>query len=97
MSKPEVRKFLTVSASHLPESYANRVLSSGTFCGVYGTMLWAPEEFEEHDFDDMPDSVRDILIYARRTLKCDYVLFDRDGEALDEFPTFEGDEVEQPL
>jgi hypothetical protein len=40
----------------------------------------------------MPENVGRLLAYARRELGCSFVLFDVDGDVLDE--TYDGDEKE---
>ena len=65
MSKPEVRKFLTVSASHLPQDFADRLDDQARngrgfqdrefgfwpFAGEYGYFLYAPGILP-HDLKD---------------------------------------------
>jgi hypothetical protein len=57
MSKPEIRQFLTVSASHLPRDFADRLAEQARcgrglqdakfglwpFAGEYGFFLYAPD------------------------------------------------------
>lgn len=98
-AEPEVRKFLTVSASHLPQDFADRLDDQARngrgfqdrefgfwpFAGEYGWFLYAPTEI---DLDaDIPESVARLLAYAREQLGCSFVLFDRDGDVLDGFAT----------
>jgi hypothetical protein len=65
MSEPEVRKFLTVSASHLPQDFADRLDDQARngrgfqdrefgfwpFAGEYGYFLYAPGILP-HDLND---------------------------------------------
>jgi hypothetical protein len=65
MSEPEVRKFLTVSASHLPQHFADRLddqarngrglqdreFAVWPFTGEYGYFLYAPGRLP-HDMKD---------------------------------------------
>lgn len=107
---PEVRKFLTVSMAHLPESFADRKLQhcfdptgDAAFCGSYGTVIYAPsvEDMTDEVYiaaqveNDTPESVAKLLLYARKELGCSYVLFDRDGDEREGFATYEGDETEE--
>ena len=102
--KPEIRKFLTVSASHLPPGFADRLRDQATngrglgrehslwpFSGEYGFFVYAPGEADiEEDADeaDIPDSVARILFYAR-SLGCSFVLFDVDGDVIEGFETLD--------
>ncbi|HEV8029655.1 MAG TPA: hypothetical protein VGP42_01420 [Stellaceae bacterium] len=70
MSKPEIRKFLTVSASHLPQDFADRLddqarngrgFQDREFCfwpfaGEYGFFLYAPQRLA-HDMKDAFDDL----------------------------------------
>ncbi len=68
--------------------------------GEYGYLLWVPDDPQEHA-DDYPNPADDdassdegvpaevlaVQLYAR-SLGCDYVLFDRDGDTDDALPTW---------
>jgi hypothetical protein len=65
MSEPEVRKFLSVSASHLPQDFADRIDDQARngrgfqdhefgfwpFAGEYGYLIYAPDKLP-HDMKD---------------------------------------------
>lgn len=103
-TEPEVRKFLTVSASHLPPGFAERLddqarngrgfqdreLCLWPFAGEYGFLVYAPSERDKDR--DIPDSGARVLDYARETLDCSFVLFDVDGDVLDGFATYDSDD-----
>ena len=91
---PEIRKFLTVSASHLPGPLA-KILMRDAFepdnglilAGYYGLCVFARGEHP-----DYPESVQKLLAYAAGDLDCSFVLFDSDGNVLDGFPTYSEDD-----
>lgn len=102
---PEIRKVLTVSASHLPEAFEQRLREQAQigrglgrehsfwpFAGEYGVLLYAPTKAEaDEDFEDpdIPESLARLLVHASPDLGCSFVLFDVDGGVLDGFDTFE--------
>jgi hypothetical protein len=88
---PEIRRFLTVSASHLPQKFAEDYLPGlieegygSVLAGRYGFLVFARSER-----CDFPEAVRKLLAYAAAELDCSYVLFDSDGEELDGFATYD--------
>lgn len=69
--------------------------------GEYGYLLWVPDDPQEHADDypnpadedvcsdeGVPAEVLAVQLYAR-SLDCDYVLFDRDADAIEALPTWE--------
>lgn len=70
MSKPELRQFLTVSASHLPPDFADRLADQARygrglqdrefglwpFAGEYGVFLYAPGRLP-HEIKDVFDDL----------------------------------------
>ena len=104
----EVRKFLTVAARHLPEEFYSRMREQSTFgrhvldktcspfTGEYGVFMYAAEDAEVYEDLDIPESVQALLLHARKEFGCSYVLFDTDGDELDGFVTYEGDEPQDP-
>jgi hypothetical protein len=87
---PEIRKFLTVSASHLPRTLAETLLrdplqpTKGMILGGYHGIF----VFARGDHPDYPESVQRLLAHAATDLDCSFVLFDGDGDLLDGFPTY---------
>jgi hypothetical protein len=88
-----IRTVLDLSTAHLPEPLGSHGLADED--GViayplpYGWLMWVPPDPDEHaaDHPDLPPDVLTIQRYARR-LGCDYVLFDRDAERVDDLPTW---------
>jgi hypothetical protein len=86
---PEIRGFLTVSASHLPRIFAEGLMLRSSdptrgviLAGHYGFFLFA-----RGDHPDYPDNVQKLLAHAA-DLDCGFVLFDRDGDVLDGFAAY---------
>jgi hypothetical protein len=93
---PEIRKVLTVSASHLPPALAETMIEDSSdprggilFHGYNGFLVFA-----RGDHPSYPDSVRRLLHYAASDLDCSFVLFDSDGDVLDGFPTYDDSDTE---
>lgn len=91
---PEVRKLLTVSASHLPAVFGQTLLRDSDYpprgiilSGYYGFCVFARGDHPEY-----PESVQKLLAYAADELDCSFVLFDCDGDVLDAFPTYDDDD-----
>jgi hypothetical protein len=87
---PEIRKVLTVSASHLPVELAGAIAEDSLdprggllLHGYYGFLVFA-----RGDHPCYPESVRKLLQYASGALDCSFVLFDSDGDVLDGFATY---------
>jgi hypothetical protein len=92
-SRPEIRSFLTCSASHLRQKDYDLITSDEThwrFVGEVGIFLYAPEVEPGENPHEHPEYLVKLLAYAR-SLGCAYVLFDQDGEMLPDFPTFDGE------
>jgi len=88
---PETRGFLTVSASHLPPAFAEILLQISAestkgivLAGASGFLVFARGEHPEY-----PQSVQKLLAYAAADLDSSFVLFDSDGDVLDDFPTYD--------
>ena len=89
----QVRKFLELSTAHLPEK-TTMAIDAGTFgkkptmFNEYGWLFHVPESAE-----DLPKEVICLsfikIIHLAIDAGCDYVLFDRDADAVDWLPTFE--------
>jgi len=87
---PEIRKMLTVAASHLPPEFAETMIEDSSdpragilFHGYYGYLVFA-----RGDHPGYPDSVHRLLHYAASDLDCSFVLFDSDGDVLGGFSTY---------
>jgi hypothetical protein len=100
MSTPEIRQMLVLSTSHLPEQYGSvfrGVNPLGSADGViahkltYGFLMWVPDDPVESSgamTEEVPPEILAVQIYAR-SLRCDYVMFDSDGDTVDDLPTWE--------
>lgn len=90
---PNLRNFMDLSTAHL--SLATRGLMekvSGEFAlnhwiaaTPYGWFTYCDEENAE---DSIPKDLFECMTYARKH-GADYILFDRDADALTDLPTFE--------
>lgn len=92
-----VRRLLDLSTAHLPQKTCNYL---SEFEGViaypkrtetadFGWWLWVPEDPQEHASTyHYPAAILTIQLYAR-SLGCDWVMFDRDADAIDELPRWE--------
>lgn len=93
-----VAKVLDISIGHLPHETVLQI-ESGSFPkysltkGDFGFMFTVPQ-----DSDDLEDQIEDLNIKCesfinimRRAieLECQYVLFDQDGEYIDDLPQFD--------
>ena len=92
---PEIRKFLTCAAHHLPLDFAKHLeeapLEQWRVAGgrtPFGFFVYAHDEDGNGPGDNIPAEVMAIFAYAREH-GCDYVYFDRDADDLDGFPVFE--------
>lgn len=98
MAHPNVRAFLTASTEHLPPRFRDHEnagdLSEGfTMCerGLWVSVPQDPDDLlkvSPPGDDDHEPAIHALRVYARG-LDCDYILFDHDGERLEEFPVFE--------
>lgn len=89
----EVRQFLTLSTGHVSEATAQMLETTpikdwpvcGGHFGTYGWFMYAHDEDCE---GDIPPELMVIFDYARAN-GCNYVLFDCDGDTVDQLPTFD--------
>lgn len=87
-----IRTVLDISTAHLPPDLADRLDRLGGVIAYrldYGWLMPVPARPEpQHDGRDMPPEIRNIYAYARER-DCDFVLFDRDADPLeDDLPTW---------
>ena len=94
--RPTIRCFLDLSTAHLDEAskewLTNEAKDSSTYEGCYGWFTAVYPADEELDGiavnPDRPGVLTAILKYAVK-LGCDYVLFDADGDFVEDLPIFE--------
>jgi hypothetical protein len=91
--KAEVNRVLFVSTAHCPEEWLDnqsqhifKVDGQASFAGRYGIVLWAPDDPDNHDWDEVPDMVQAVLRHARK-IGCTHVVFDTDADVLEGFET----------
>lgn len=94
----EIDRVLVLSTAHLPESVATgiepRMDRVASMTGEYGWLVYVGNEAFEPEYLELNDllEAKEVLLklceFARKQ-KCDYLLFDRDGDTVGEFPTFE--------
>ena len=95
MTQPRVVKVLDLSTAHIPAHLGRDLAETeGVIAhehGEHGYLLWVPEnpvvEALEAHFPAPPEIVN-IQLFARN-LDCDYVLFDRDGDRIDDLPSWD--------
>jgi hypothetical protein len=86
---PTIHDLLELSTAHLPAHLADRlsaVPGINACATVYGWLMWIPDP--DDDLDAIPGGC-DVLVTIQRyaqTLGCGYVLFDRDGDLVDDLP-----------
>lgn len=88
-----IRKFLDLSTCHLPE---HLMTALNSFEGVvayehkYGALLWVPDDPKESDCleNPIPAEILAVQLYAR-SLGCDYVLLDQDGDRNPDLPRWD--------
>ncbi|MEJ3741791.1 hypothetical protein WEI85_00615 [Actinomycetes bacterium KLBMP 9797] len=91
---PTILSVLDLSTAHLPEEVCDDLSGEPGVIAhrvTYGWLMWVPADpdaFAAETIDPMPEEVLAIQRYARR-LGCQYVLFDRDAEQVDELPTWQ--------
>ena len=80
---PEIRPFLTLNTAHITQETSESLSSRDYNFGEYGHFIWAggPQA-------DTSGDLWDVINYAR-SLGCAYVLLDRDGDTVDDLPTYE--------
>ena len=90
-----IRKFLDLSTAHLkPDTLAmlsGRSLETLPFAGgatSYGWFAYAHDENAGEGDDAIPDDLFACMQHAR-SLGCDYLHFDCDGEEVDGLPVFD--------
>lgn len=91
-----IRNFLILSTSHIKQETAEEldcaeyysgnssVLAGGPF-SEYGWFMYAQDCNPD---GKVPSELMDVFAYANAH-DCDYVLFDRDAEVIEELPTWE--------
>lgn len=79
----EIRSFLTLSTAHITQSTSALLSERNYNYGEYGHFIWAggPQA-------NVSGDLLDVINYARAN-GCAYVLLDRDGDTIDELPTYE--------
>ena len=79
----EIRSFLTLSTAHITRETSDLLTEKGYSYGEYGHFIWAggPQA-------NVSGDLLDVINYARANW-CAYVLLDRDGDTIDELPTYE--------
>ena len=90
----EIAKMLVLSTGHIDEITASRMTDEPyTFehvnvygKGEYGWFVNVREEIA--DREAQPKSLADCLDFAARQ-GCQWIMFDRDGDQVDELPTYE--------
>jgi hypothetical protein len=92
MAQPRVRKFLDLSTAHLPKHLINGPCPENVirYPTDYGCFVWVPgdpKESSEAMEEPVPPEILAVQVYAR-SLGCDYILFDADGDVDDTLPTF---------
>lgn len=100
--EPWIRPMLDISTAHLPPKAQANDWPDG-FNNVYpydyGFILHVPEDpklnaedyaedNEESDYKEEAEALVALQVYAR-SLGCDFIMFDADGEELEGFPTWE--------
>jgi hypothetical protein len=91
---PTVLSVLDLSTAHLSEAIcADLNGEPGVIAHqfTYGWLMWVPPNPDESStaaIDAMPEVVLAIQRYTRG-VGCDYVLFDRDADCIDELPTWD--------
>ena len=81
------REFLDVSTGHISQGTATWLADhkrTAIHATDYGWFIWSGL------FEDItiPDDLRAVLAYARGK-GCDYVMFDRDSDVIDELPLWD--------
>jgi hypothetical protein len=89
MSMPEIEPMLVLVTNHLTDFTCN------TFLPAHDGAVWEKGEYGwfvyvvEDDVDnDVPEDLRQCMEYAR-SLGCFWIMFDRDGSAIDQLPTYD--------
>lgn len=92
VQQPRIVKVLDLSTAHIPEQYGQNLAAlDGVIAyehGEYGYLMWVPEHPVIHALEGMelpPSEIVEIQLFARN-LGCDYVLFDRDADIIDDLP-----------
>lgn len=93
---PNIRKFLNLSTAHvtedtakvldhlpgIPDHWSQWVVGTDN---TYGWWIWAGQE---DGLDDLPEDLRGCVDLAKQH-DCDWILFDRDVEPIDQLPRYE--------
>lgn len=94
-----VRRFLDLGTSHLPPEVCHHLdayegviaYPKRTETDDFGWWMWVPDDPQESADameDPIPAEVLAVQLYARAR-GCDWVMFDRDSDAIPELPTWE--------
>jgi hypothetical protein len=103
MKEPRIRQMLDLSTDHLPLACRVGDFPLGIVAYTFeeGYMLWVPDEPALPDNDHTDENNDEGEPYASayqairwmqheaRKLGCDFIMFDRDGDVLDAWPTFD--------
>lgn len=87
VEQPRIVKVLDLSTAHIPEQYSqclHEMQAEDVIAyqhSEYGYLMWVPAG--EHD--RAPTEIQRIIDFAR-SLGCEYVLFDRDADVIDDLP-----------
>ena len=88
-----IYKYLDISTRHLSEASRDYLDGGGgqsviVYPHDYGWWVYAHQEFDGEDADDVPHDLRDVCAYAVAH-ECQYIKFDADGDDIEALPTFE--------
>jgi hypothetical protein len=90
----DIRTYLDLSTAHVTEEVMQGIKGvPGVIADLnpYGAWLWVPENVDQRireTDDEIPPCVLDIWRHAR-SLGCDYLRLDCDGEVNEALPTYE--------
>lgn len=96
----EIAKMLVLSTAHLseqtclaylPDCRPGKVLEEPIIAfekGEYGWFVHVSEAPADSEGPDVPLELRSAIHVARRE-GCQWIMFDRDGDTIDELPTYE--------
>lgn len=81
---PEIKRLLILSTAHIAPAQRENMTSIADDI-EYGWLMWA---YDERSSDDIGDELWAACEYARAN-GCDYIMFDRDADAIDDLPKFD--------
>lgn len=94
-----IRNVLDLAIAHLPADMRDDLAGwDGVTAYRYseGWLMWVPDDVDDSAvFDPPPDVVLAVQRYAR-SLGCDWVMFDRDGDLDDTLAAYGQDESQSP-